>query len=44
MVVCRTLVLSERLAPALAAWLPFSVLAVAAVALWIRHEGARGAA
>jgi hypothetical protein len=37
-------VLSERLSPALAAWLPFSVLAVAATWLWAHHEGARRAA
>ena len=41
MVVCRTLVLSERLSPALAAWLPFTVLGLAAGWLWAHHEGAR---
>jgi len=41
MVVCRTLVLSERLSPVLAAWLPFGVLAVAAGWLWAHHEGMR---
>lgn len=44
MVVCRTLVLSERLAPALAAWMPFTVLSVAAAWLWTHHEGGRRAA
>ncbi len=39
MVVCRTLVLTERLAPAVAAWLPVGVLIVAAVGLWLWREG-----
>ncbi|MDY7224869.1 LptF/LptG family permease [Hyalangium rubrum] len=39
MVVSRTLVMTERMAPALAAWLPSVVLIVAALALWLRREG-----
>jgi lipopolysaccharide export system permease protein len=39
MVVCRTLVMTERLAPMVAAWLPSVVLSVAAVLLWLRWEG-----
>ncbi|XXF75621.1 LptF/LptG family permease [Myxococcaceae bacterium GXIMD 01537] len=39
MVVCRTLVLTGRLPAAVAAWLPCLILAVAAVALWLRREG-----
>lgn len=34
MVVCRTLVLAERMPPVLAAWAPFIVLTVAATLLW----------
>jgi lipopolysaccharide export system permease protein len=40
MVVCRTLVMTERLAPPIAAWLPAVILSVAAAALWLRREGA----
>jgi lipopolysaccharide export system permease protein len=39
MVVCRTLVMTERLAPMVAAWLPSVVLSVAAVVLYLRREG-----
>lgn len=39
MVVARTLALSERLAPALAAWFPVGLLVVAAALLWLRGEG-----
>ncbi len=39
MVVCRTLVMTERLAPMLAAWLPSVVLSVAAAVLYLRREG-----
>jgi lipopolysaccharide export system permease protein len=39
MVVCRTLVMTERLAPVVAAWLPSLVLILAAIALWLRLEG-----
>ncbi len=39
MVVCRTLVMTERLAPFVAAWLPSLVLSVAAATLWLRREG-----
>ncbi len=39
MVVCRTLVMTERLAPGVAAWLPSVVLSLAAAALWLRREG-----
>jgi lipopolysaccharide export system permease protein len=39
MVVCRTLVMTERLAPVVAAWLPSLVLILAAVGLWLRWEG-----
>ena len=42
MVVCRTLALSERMAPALAAWLPFVLLVVAATVQWLRGEGRLG--
>lgn len=42
MVVARTLALSERLAPALAAWMPVALLVVAALALWLRGEGRLG--
>lgn len=34
MVVCRTMVLAERLPPVIAAWAPFVVLTVAAALLW----------
>jgi lipopolysaccharide export system permease protein len=45
MVVCRTLVLAERLSPAIAAWAPFVVLAVAAALLWHRlQSGSRRSA
>jgi lipopolysaccharide export system permease protein len=39
MVVSRTLVMTERMAPAVAAWLPLAVLFVVAAALWLRREG-----
>jgi lipopolysaccharide export system permease protein len=39
MVVSRTLVLTERLAPQVAAWMPMFLLSVAAAALWLRREG-----
>lgn len=39
MVVCRTLVMTERLAPSTAAWLPALVLSLAAGYLWLRREG-----
>lgn len=39
MVVCRTLVLSGRLAPPMAAWLPVLVLSVGAGLLWAKYEG-----
>lgn len=39
MVVCRTLVMTERLPAAVAAWLPPVLLALAAGALWLQHEG-----
>ncbi|WP_224362329.1 LptF/LptG family permease [Hyalangium versicolor] len=39
MVVCRTLVMTERLAPSIAAWLPTIVLSLAAGFLWLRREG-----
>jgi lipopolysaccharide export system permease protein len=39
MVVCRTLVMTERLAPGVAAWLPAIILSVAAAGLWLRREG-----
>jgi lipopolysaccharide export system permease protein len=39
MVVCRTLVMTERLAPMVAAWLPSIVLSVAAAVLYLRREG-----
>ncbi len=42
MVVARTLALSERLSPALAAWLPTLLLVVAAGLLWLRGEGRLG--
>jgi lipopolysaccharide export system permease protein len=42
MVVARTLVLSERMAPAVAAWLPAVLLVVAAALLWLRGEGRLG--
>ncbi|MBJ6764211.1 LptF/LptG family permease [Myxococcaceae bacterium JPH2] len=38
-VICRTLVLSERLAPPVAAWMPMFLLSVAAATLWLRGEG-----
>jgi lipopolysaccharide export system permease protein len=39
LVICRTLALAERLAPAVAAWAPFGILSVAAALIWLRHEG-----
>jgi len=39
MVVCRTLVLTGRLSPFVAAWVPTLLLVVAAGALWLRREG-----
>jgi lipopolysaccharide export system permease protein len=39
MVVCKTLVLSDRMAPALAAWTPFTVLVVASLAVFLRTDG-----
>jgi lipopolysaccharide export system permease protein len=39
MVVSRTLVMTERMAPAVAAWLPSAVLITVAAALWLRREG-----
>lgn len=41
-VVARTLALAERLAPAVAAWLPALVLVVAAGLLWMKGEGYLG--
>jgi lipopolysaccharide export system permease protein len=38
-VICRTLAIAERLAPATAAWAPFAVLSLGAALLWLRHEG-----
>ena len=42
MVVTRTLALSERMAPAVAAWFPVALLSVAAALLWLRGEGRLG--
>ena len=42
MVVARTLAVSERMSPGLAAWLPTSLLVVASVLLWLRGEGRLG--
>jgi len=42
MVVCRTLVMTERLSPMVAAWLPAVVLSVAAAVLYLRREGMLG--
>ncbi|MCP3062373.1 LptF/LptG family permease [Myxococcus sp. K38C18041901] len=39
MMVCRTLVLTERLSPPVAAWTPPVILVLAAAALWLRREG-----
>lgn len=39
MMVCRTLVLTERLSPPVAAWTPCVLLVLAAGALWLRREG-----
>ncbi|MCP3142591.1 LptF/LptG family permease [Pyxidicoccus xibeiensis] len=39
MVVCRTLVLTGRLAPVVAAWMPAFLLLVVAGAVWLRREG-----
>ena len=44
MVVARTLAISERLSPAVAAWLPTSILVVAALLVWLRGEGRLGRA
>ncbi|ADO72954.1 LptF/LptG family permease [Stigmatella aurantiaca] len=38
-VVSKTLVTTERMAPGLAAWLPSGVLVVVATVLWLRREG-----
>jgi lipopolysaccharide export system permease protein len=42
MVVARTLVLTERLTPVVAAWMPTALLVVGAVLLWLRGEGRLG--
>lgn len=42
MVVARTLALTERMAPPLAAWLPVAVLVVAAMLVWLAGEGRLG--
>ncbi|HYO59212.1 LptF/LptG family permease [Archangium sp.] len=42
MVVTRTLALSERLAPVVAAWLPVALLVVATALLWLQGEGRLG--
>ncbi|WP_426731712.1 LptF/LptG family permease [Myxococcus faecalis] len=39
MMVCRTLVLTERLSPPVAAWTPPVILVLVAAALWLRREG-----
>jgi lipopolysaccharide export system permease protein len=39
MVVCRTLVLTERLSPFVAAWMPAFLLMLVAGAVWLRREG-----
>jgi len=39
MVVCRTLVLAERMEPALAAWLPALLLTTGALSAWARYQG-----
>lgn len=39
MVICRTLVLAQRLSPPLAAWVPVGVLTLGAAAFWLLHEG-----
>lgn len=39
MVVCRTLVLAERMEPALAAWLPAILLSLGALVGWARYQG-----
>lgn len=39
MVVCRTLVLTERLSPFVAAWMPTFLLVLVAGAVWLRREG-----
>ncbi|WNG38338.1 YjgP/YjgQ family permease [Archangium minus] len=41
-VVARTLALSERMPPVVAAWLPATLLVVAATVLWLRGEGLLG--
>ncbi len=42
MVVSRTLVLTERLTPVVAAWMPTALLVAGAVLLWLRGEGRLG--
>jgi lipopolysaccharide export system permease protein len=42
MVACRTLVISERLVPVVAAWLPCVLLMGVAAVLWLRREGHLG--
>jgi lipopolysaccharide export system permease protein len=42
MVVARTLVLTDRLTPVVAAWMPTALLVVAAALLWLRGEGRLG--
>ncbi|NVJ10407.1 YjgP/YjgQ family permease [Myxococcus sp. AM001] len=39
MMVCRTLVLTERLSPGVAAWAPTVLLGLIAGAVWLRREG-----
>jgi lipopolysaccharide export system permease protein len=39
MVVCRTLVMSDRLSPAVAAWAPMAVLVLTSVSYWFHAEG-----
>ncbi len=39
MVVCRTLVMSERVSPAVAAWAPVVVLILTSVSYWLHAEG-----
>jgi lipopolysaccharide export system permease protein len=41
MVVSRTLVLSDRLSPQIAAWMPLAVLVAAASAVWYGRESGR---
>ncbi len=42
MMVTRTLALSERMAPSVAAWLPVVLLVMAMVLVWLRGEGLLG--